>query len=122
MITTRYKMAYGTRVWFEPLRELAFGSIGAAYTAIGTGTVDYTRLFTISNSTDVDVYISLDGSTDNIRLSAGSAKVFDLTANKVQDDGFFIKKTTVFYVKRTAMGAPTTGSVWVEVMAAEGGK
>lgn len=115
-------MAYGTRVFFEPIREVAFGGIGAAYTAVGTGTTDYTRLFLVNNSTDKDVYISLDGTTNHLRVNAGSGQIYDLTANKVQDDGFFVKKTTVFYVKRTAMGAPTSGSVWIQVLAAEGGK
>lgn len=114
-------MAYGTRVAFEAVREVAFGGIGAAYAAIGTGTLDHTRLFTIHNTTDKDIYLSFDGVVNFLRIAAGSARVFDLTTNKVRDDGYFLVKNTIFYQKRTEMGAPTLGRVWIEVMYAEGG-
>jgi len=114
-------MAYGRRVAFEELRQAAFGVIAAGWTAIGAGTIDETRLFAIFNSTDKDIYISLDGVTTQIRIAAGSGQIFDLTANKVSDDGLFVAKGTVFYQKQTAMGAPTVGNLWVEVMYATGG-
>lgn len=113
-------MAYGTRVRFEALRELAFGGIGAAYAAVGGATGDHTRLATFNNTTDTDLYISMDGVTNHLRVASGSGKVFDLTTNKVQDDGLFVSQGTTFYVKRTA-GAPSTGLIWIEVMYADGG-
>lgn len=113
-------MAYGTAVNFEALRTVAFAGIGAGYTAVGTATTDHTRLFSVFNSTDVDVIISLDGVTDHIRVASGSGQIFDLTANKVRDDGLFIREGTIFYIKRAA-GAASSGNVWIEVMAAQGG-
>lgn len=113
-------MAYGTRVRFEELRELAFGGIGAAYAAVGGATGDHTRLFTLNNTTNTDLYISTDGVKNHLRVAAGSAKIFDLTANKVKDDGLFVDQGTTFYVKRAA-GAPTTGLIWIEAMYADGG-
>jgi len=108
-------MAYGRAARFEPLREVAFGAITANYTAVGTLTTDFTRLFTISNATDVDVYISFDGVTNHLRVVTGTAKVYDITSNKVRDDGLFIPKGTVFSIKRVA-GAPSSGQVSIEVM------
>ena len=113
-------MAYGTRVRFEEIRESAFGAIGAAYAAIGGATGDHARLASIFNSTDTDVYISLNGVTNHLRIASGSGQIFDLTANKVRDDGLFIDQGTIFYVKRAA-GAPSSGLVWVEVLYADGG-
>ena len=113
-------MAYGTRVRFEEIREAAFGVIGAAYSAIGGATGDHSRLASIFNSTDADVYISLNGVTNQLRIASGSGQIFDLTANKVRDDGLFIDQGTTFYLKRAA-GAPSTGLVWIEVMYADGG-
>lgn len=113
-------MAYGRNARFEPIREVDFGSIGAAYSDVGTLTTDYTRLFSITNTTDVDLYFSLDGATDHIRVVSGSAKVYDITTNKVRDDGMFLPKGTVFSVKR-ADGAPSSGLVSIEVMYASGG-
>lgn len=113
-------MAYGTRVRFEALRELAFGGIGAAYAAVGGATSDHTRLVTFNNTTDTDLYVSTNGVTDHLRVATGSGKVFDLTTNKVRDDGLFFDQGTTFYVKRAA-GAPSTGLIWIEVMYADGG-
>lgn len=113
-------MAFGTKVDFDAVREISFGSISASYTAIGTALTDHARLFCISNSTDVEVYISFDGVTNHLRLAANSFKLFDLTANEVQEDGFFLSVGTSFYVKRVS-GAPASGAVWVEVLAATGG-
>ena len=113
-------MAYGTRVSFETLRTSAFGAIGAAYSAVGTATSDHVRLVSFFNSTDIDVIISLDGVNDHIRLASGSGQVFDLTTNRVRDDGFFIPVGTTFYAKRAA-GAPSSGNVWIQVMVASGG-
>ncbi len=114
-------MAFGTRVKFEAVREVAFGGVGAAYTALGSALGDRARIVTVYNTTDTDVYISDDGVTDKWRIPSGSGKVLDLTAAKVRDDGLFVHEGTVFYQKRTAMGAPTVGNVWIEVTAADGG-
>lgn len=113
-------MSFGSRVTFEPVRELAFGGIGAAYAAIGAVTVDYTRLVRFVNSTDVEVYISLDGSTNHIRIAAGSFLLLDFTSNEVGEVGFFVAKGTIFYTKSVA-GAPSSGSVWIEVVYGHGG-
>lgn len=114
-------MAYGTKVAFEDVREIAFGSITANYTALGAATADYVRLLSINNSTDVEVYISFDGVSDHIRLTSNSFKLYDFTANSVHDDGFFLSNRTTFYIKRVS-GAPTLGNVWIEVLVGEGGK
>lgn len=113
-------MAYGRRVAFEAVRTVAFGGIGAAYAAVGTATVDQARLISIFNATDANVTISFDGVTDHIIMASGSGQVFDFTANEVKDDGLFLKKGTIFYAKRTS-GAPTAGSLWIQVMYAQGG-
>lgn len=114
-------MAFGTKAKFETLRELAFGSIGAAYTPVGDMTEDFTRQVSIYNSTDVDLYFSTDKDTNMVRVAAGTGQVHDVTANKVTDDGLFFRKGTQFYVKQTAAGAPSSGNVWIQVIAADGG-
>lgn len=114
-------MTYGTRVSFESLREVAFGGVGAAYAALGTATTDHARLISFFNTTDADVYISVDGVNDHLRLAAGSGQVLDLSTNKIRDDGLMLKQNTTFYQKRTAMGAPTVGNVWIQVIYASGG-
>lgn len=113
-------MAYGKRVAFEAVREVAFGGIGAAYAALGAATIDNTRIITFHNTTDADVYITMDLTIDQLRIAAGSDEVYDFTANKVRDDGFLLEKNTTFYVKHAGV-APTTGNVWIHSIYAEGG-
>jgi len=113
-------MAYGRRVEFEAVREAAFGAIGAAYTALGTALIDNARIISFYNTTDAEVYISFDGVTNHIRLASGTFQVFDLTANKVRDDGYFVANGTVIFQSRVA-GAPTSGALWAEVVIAAGG-
>lgn len=115
-------MAFGRRVRFEPLREVGFAGIGALYAALGAATTDYTRIISIFNSTNQDAYISLNGGvTNHLRIASGTGQVFDLTTNKVRDDGFFIPKGTVFYQKYCGAIAPTTGNLWIQVAYADGG-
>ena len=113
-------MAYGRRVSFEPVREMAFGSIGASYTAFTPVTTHYGRIVAIENTTDVDVYISVDGSTNALRIASGSGQVFDLCANEVPDDGFFFSEQTTFYCKAVST-SPSKGAVWIEYIYASGG-
>ena len=113
-------MAYGRRVEFEAVREVAFGGIGAAYAALGIALTDNARIIAITNATDAEVYISFDGTTNHLRIAVNSFKLFDLTTNKVRDDGYFLANRTIISQKRVA-GAPTTGSLWAEVITATGG-
>jgi len=113
-------MAYGRNAKFEEIREVAFGAIGATYGAIGALTTDYTRLFTITNETNLPVYISLDGVTDHLRIASGVTRMFNLTANKARDDGLFLPKGTVFYARDSGV-PPGSGLVAIEVMYASGG-
>lgn len=114
-------MAYGTRVSFDAVRELDFGDISGTYAAVGTPFSDHVRLIDFNNGTDQDLYISFDGTTNHLRISANSFKLFDLSANKIRDDGLFIASGTQIYVKEVSASV-NSGSFWVEVMSADGGK
>lgn len=113
-------MAYGTRVKFEPVRELGFGSISGTYATVGTPLADHTRIITFQNGCDQDLYISFDGVADHLRIASNSFKLLDLSANKVRNDGLFLSIGTQVYVKEVSASV-TSGTFWVEVMYAEGG-
>lgn len=110
-------MAYNNRLIVDPRRVLAFGAIGAAYAAIGAAVATPVRIFILTNLTDVDVDVSVDGVNDHFILPTNTFKLIDITANKVRDDGFFLREGTIFYIKQT-VGAPTLGSVYVEIIRA----
>ena len=113
-------MPFGTKVNFEPVRELGFASIGASFTAVGTATLDHSRIVSFTNGTNADVYVSFDGVNNHLRVAANSFKLFDFTSNEVQVDGFFIAIGTIFQVKQQSV-APTSGTFWIEVAFASGG-
>lgn len=114
-------MAYGTKVAFEAVREVAFGAIGVAYSALGAITSDYVRILALNNGTDAAVYISFDGVTDHLRVSPNSFKLLDFTTNTVHDNGYFLPLRTQIYIKRVS-GAPTLGDFWAETVIGQGGK
>lgn len=114
-------MAYGVRVEFEELREVAFGSITANYALLGDPLTDYTRIITFNNGTDQHINISFDGITDHLRIANNSFKLFDLSTNKIRDSGWFLEKGTKIYIKYvSALG--TVGDFWAEVIFGSGGK
>lgn len=113
-------MAFGIRVAYEALRNVAFGGISGTYAAIGTPTAGNVRLYSLKNDTNEDLIISMDGTTDHIFMGANSFMIVDLSANKVRDDGLFIAQGTQFYVKE-ATSTPSSGALYMEILVAEGG-
>lgn len=112
-------MAYGKRAAFEPLREIAFGSITGSYQAVGSAVSDNVRMIKITNGTNAPMYISLDGSTDHEKVPAAGYVLYDFSTNKIRDDGMFLPVGTVFYVKQDS--APSSGNLWIAVVYAQGG-
>lgn len=112
-------MAFGTRAAFDPIREIAFGSISGTYAAIGSGLTQHARIVKITNGTNAPMYISTDGVNDEDKIPANGFVLYDFSTNRIRDDGLFIPIGTIFYVKQDT--APTSGSVWVTVIYGEGG-
>ena len=112
-------MAYGTRAVFEPIREIAFGSITGSYQPVGSGTMDHARIVRIVNNMNTQMYVSLDGVNDHIRLAANSFILLDFSSNKIRNDGLFLPVGTFFFVKQ--VNPPVSGSLWIEVIYAQGG-
>lgn len=113
-------MAFGTKAQFDAVRELAFGGISAVYAPVGGPLTDHARIIRFANSTGVEIYISTDGVTNNLRLASNGFVLFDFSTNKIQDDGLFFAVGTQFYAKQAA-GAAASGTVWIEVVSASGG-
>ena len=104
-------MSVGSKLRVEPLRSLAFGSIGASYSPIGTAIDKPASLLIIQNFTDADLMFSFTGNTDHIPLKAGSSFTSDITTNKTSNSDLMVSVGTRIHVKR--IGTPTTGSVYV---------
>jgi hypothetical protein len=95
----------------EALRSLGEASIGATYTNIGTPTANPWKVFYITNTTDTDMIISINGGvTDNFVIPTKQSLSMDASANG-RDNNEYLPEGTQFAVKYVA--APSTGSVYV---------
>lgn len=103
---------------FDQIRSLGFGSISASYAALGIPLGHASRVFRISNSTNGDVFISVDAVNNNFFLPAGSFVLYDIASDDDPDDRFRVSKGTQFYVKQST--APTAGAVYLEVIYGQG--
>lgn len=107
-------MPYSRKAQFHQIRELAHGSIGAGYAAVGTAFDDRVRIMMVQNYTDTQMMFSIDGSVDHFTLNAGAQVIFDVTTNRVDEVPFFMEIGDRVYVKQVA--APSSGSVYVSVI------
>ncbi len=106
---------------YDALRSAAFGSITGSYTTLGTPIQHLFRAFCLTNNTDGDLFISFDGTTDNIFIPKNGFRLYDVSTNSPPIsaiDNLVIGINTQFYVKYST--APTSGSVWLEGLYAKG--
>lgn len=98
-------------VRFDAVRSVAFGSITASYTKLGTTFGHAMRVLNFKNNTDADMMISFDGTTDNIPIIADSFDLYDLTSDQDANEQFRYEVGTQLWIKY--LTAPTTGSFYV---------
>jgi|SRR5579862_3214782 hypothetical protein len=109
------------RIFPEPVRSLAFGSIVVGYTAIGTPLAFPSRLLVFQNLTDASVMVSWDGVNNHQPIGINGYMIMDITANKTNNGGAFaIHAGTQFYIKYLS-GAPSVGSFYLSTYYGIGG-
>lgn len=110
-------MATTEKAIFEPIRSVAFGSITAAFLALGTPTVVSGRSVILNNLTNGIIQISLDGTNVHLQVGAGQAKALLVTGQGYSNRRLYLPQGTQFYVRYVG-AAPGTQSFWIEVMGA----
>ena len=110
---------FTSKAQMDAIRTVANGSLSGSYAAIGTPFAYQARIICWTNTTNEDVLFSMDGSTDQVIVPAGSFKLFDITTNHrpVNQDDFCFAIGTQWYVKYVSM--PNSGAVYLEVLYAE---
>lgn len=102
-------------VSFDAIRSLAHGSVAATYAAIGGPFANIVRLICLTNNSDGDMFFSIDGTTDQLFVAAGSFKLFDLNTNRTHRDQLWaLPEGTQFYVRYNT--APTKGNIYIECL------
>lgn len=109
-------MVFVQYVEFDTLREIAGTSINSSYQLVGPVFTVNPRIIAFHNSTDVDLYISTNGSTNMLRIASNSFKIHDLEANKSESGDNLFPKSVGIWVKETSEGTPTLGDFWVEAI------
>jgi len=106
------------RARFDALRSLGFASISGTYATLGTALGHASRVFRIINATNGDIFISVDGTTNNFFLPSNSFVLYDIASDDDPTDQFRVSLGTQFYVKQST--APSSGSVYLEVIYGQG--
>lgn len=100
----------GNSIKDEAIREIAAGSITNAFATLGgVFTRDVFRIW-FTNNTNGDVYLSTDGTTNNMKIPAGGVRVAD---NKTND--MYRKSGTQFSIKYSSVPGAPTGWFGLEV-------
>jgi len=108
-------MGYPKEAIIDTLRSIAFGAVGAGYSAVGASFAGPVRLIGITNLTDQDLVFSDDGVNDKIILPSGAGKVYDISTNRTNQENFLIAQGKFAYIKHNG-AAPTTGSCYIEIV------
>lgn len=111
-------MGYPKAASFETLRTIAFGAIGAGYTAVGAAFTRPLRLIGITNTTNQVILFSDDGVNDKVVVPPGAGKVFDVSTNRTNQENLFLSQGKFAYIRHAGV-APTSGSVYIETVIGE---
>jgi hypothetical protein len=107
------------RLYPEPLRSIAAGSISGSYNTIGSGFAHPIYIIHLVNDTDVALVFSFDGTTDHLYLPSSGFLVLDITTNRAGSSaGLYFSVGQRIWVAE-AVGAPTTGIVTLSAFFAE---
>lgn len=98
----------GNSIKNEAIREIAGGSITGVYQKLGSVFLRDIFRSTITNASNGDIYISTDGLTDMMKMSAISARIRDDKTNDM-----FLKKGTQIWVRYDMVpGVPNGWVTW----------
>lgn len=97
---------------FEPVSELAFGSISGSFALVGRPVAPAVRIIFVSNFTDAILDFSLNGTEHHFSLGPSQSMTVDLTSNRTTEGrgGFYMGIHKALYV-RDRGSAATSGFV-----------
>ena len=107
------------RLMPEVLRTLAFGSIGANYSPIGTPFENPSRILILQNLTDATLMFSFNGIDDNLAIAGPGSFVLDITSNRGVAGALYIAEGTTIFVKQ--IDNPGVGAVYVSTFFGDSG-
>jgi hypothetical protein len=110
-------LAQTVPVAFDPLREVAFGSITASFATVGPATTFPTRIIHVGNTTNTDLDVSIDGTNIHIRLPPGSFTLYDISATHGNATISGLPSQISIYVRyKSGSSAPTSGYFYCTIV------
>ncbi len=101
---------------FEPLRSLAYSSVGSSFSKVGTSFANPCRQIRISNSMDQDIYVSFDGINIHDYVPGNGFVLYDYGSNMAARASVLEQSEgTSVYIKEVSL-SPTLGNVYVTVI------
>ena len=104
--------AQSIRLAAIPVQTVAYSAVTSSFVAMGAAMPDPVRIIKIHNTTDSDIYVSYDGTTEHDVVVAGTGMVIDITTNKSIEQGMFLATGTIVYIEYVS-SAPTYGSIYL---------
>ena len=104
-------MSRSRRLRAETIKTLAFGSIAAGFTAIGTAFSNPVSKMYLTNLTDANLSFSHDGVNTHFILPKEGMLVYDISYDSLETT--FFSQGESLYVKQ--LQVPSAGSVYLTV-------
>jgi len=105
-------VASAIRVRFEPLRSLAFGAISGTYAGMGLPLANPSRIVKVSNFTDANILVSINGVDDHDIVAANGFYLYDLGTNKSDAGGLFEEPQGDRIYVKAEDALPTEGNIY----------
>jgi hypothetical protein len=99
------------------LKEFDATTLDGTYQNLGSALSNPALKLMFFNTSDVDAYVSADGSTNKFRLPAGSAMTFDESTFKMPNKGqeYYLAKSAQLTVSQVS-GAGSTGNIIAHIV------
>lgn len=108
-------------VQWDTLRVLPAAGIGNLYEPVGDPFEHVARLLIMQNLTDVQIFISDNGSDDKLTLPSGGQIILDYMSDKSATGGYFGQSVgTQIFIADDGVHPATTGNFYVSVIYAKG--
>ena len=109
-------LASSIRVRYEPLRSILFSAITANYQSVGLPFANPVRILKVTNLTNKNMLISLNGVDDHDVVVANGFFLYDYSSNKANAAGLLEQpQNDRIYVKAEG-SLPGSGSLYVTVV------
>lgn len=104
------------RVRYEPLRSIDFASILATYESVGLPFSNPVRILKVTNLTDVNILVSLNGVDDHDIVAAYGFFLYDYASNKASAAGLLEQPQGDRIYVKAEDGLPLVGNLYVTIV------